>query len=121
MDKILFYILYEMRSIDGNRDSAVKLLELKNEESRQSIRREKLREIAYKVNEQQLYFKALRKYKFMRIRSKISFSALKRKESIMAVFVKTIISTLQFLKNNNIIKKPSDEALIKEQSILREI
>ena len=51
MDRILFYLLFMMNSIDGAQNSAIKYIELKNEESKQEIKGKMERIVAYGLNE----------------------------------------------------------------------
>ena len=51
MDRILFYLLFMIKSIDGAQNSAIKYIELKNEESKQEFKGKMERIVAYGLNE----------------------------------------------------------------------
>ena len=71
-----------MKTVDGNKNSAVKILDFLNKRNNDP-----------KKNEHNLFQKIYLKYFIMRIRAKISFTALCHRMTVMEVFVASIIKT----------------------------
>ena len=84
MNTFLKFLIQNMRTMDGNKNSANKLLEKMNEqsvrdykkESGKSLISESVKQNIKQTNEHYLFRKVYLKYLVMRIRAKISFTAL---------------------------------------------
>lgn len=84
MQTFLLFLIYSLQTIDGTKGTATPLIsalnkqsvhEYKRKTSRTSVSKGKEHQIM-SSNEHSVYRKVLLKYKIMRIRAKISFSAL---------------------------------------------
>lgn len=83
MDRLLKFLIYKMQTIDGNKGSSVKILEVLNKQRIKILRQKQKNgkistdEKHYLTlkNEYNLYRKVMLKYKIMRIRNKISYIA----------------------------------------------
>lgn len=86
MAYVLKFLIHRMRTIDGNKDSALGILDVLNKESVEEYMKEnKVKSIKknkeckiYQENEHKLYQKVYLKYQIMKIRAKISFMAFER-------------------------------------------
>ena len=88
-----------MKTLNGDRNSAVKVIDLmqaegenryKNDEDKQFIS-DSVRYKIRQTNEHNVYRKVFLKYLLLRIRSKISFHAFKKKMTIVELFSNTIL------------------------------
>ena len=90
MDRFLKFLIHNLRTLDGNRGSANKLLDVMNKQSEEHHKTQaKTRKISETVranldltNEHTVFRKVHLKYLIMRLRAKISFIALKKRMTI---------------------------------------
>ena len=101
MNQILKYLIHRLRTLDGTRGTAEKIIELMNKQSLADLKKEVGRDVISKTkehqliqqNEQAVFRKVLMKYKIMRIRSKISFIALQKSMTVVELIIDSIIRT----------------------------
>ena len=111
MQMLIQYLVHNMKTLDGQRGSAVKILEelrkqKVTEYKRQHNRTEisKSREQQYiQINEADIFRKVCLKYTILKIRHKISYMAFMQKKTIPELFIKQIQATHTFLKKSNAI------------------
>jgi hypothetical protein len=101
MDNFLRILIHELNTVDGHRDSAKQLKETLTKQQFRQIKEHKLlhkkqpqdsKSILEQVNLMVLK-QVLLKYKIMRIRSKISFSALKRRMAVKELIIRQILDS----------------------------
>ena len=98
MDILLKFLINKMRTIDGVKGSADKILELLQKERELEFQKKSGKKfvsdsIRYTIkygNEHKIFRKVYLKYKLMRVRSKISFMAFQKRMTILELFVSTI-------------------------------
>jgi hypothetical protein len=99
LNTFLKYIIIRIKTLNGDRDSAVKIIDLMQAEGEESYKMEENKQfisdsVRYKIrqtNEHNVYRKVFLKYLLLRIRSKISFLAFKKKMTIVELFSNTIL------------------------------
>ena len=105
MEILLKFLIYRTRTVDGKKGTADKLLEHLNNESIRKYKALKnktllsdstISKIAAK-NEHSLFRKVYLKYMVMKIRQKISYIALTKKQSLLEVFLKSIYSSYKLI------------------------
>lgn len=105
MELLLKFLIYAMKTMDGSRDSAKKILDTLNKQNIQTYK--------YKVsdgtikpndvkkiiacNEHKFYQKVLMKYKIMTIRGKISYIACLKMMTIKELIVKQIKTSYELM------------------------
>lgn len=80
---LLKLLIFELNTIDGQRDSADQL--------KKAISKERMKGSSLKAIENELFRKVILKYTIMRVRSKISYQAFARKMTICEMFCQTIL------------------------------
>jgi hypothetical protein len=104
MDKLLTYLVHNLRTMDGKRDSANKILAAIYKDSDRKVGNKKLSQVEIIAsNEHHLFQKVMMKYKVMRIRAKISFMALQKRMTIYELFISTIQSSYRMLQKEGLI------------------
>ena len=111
MSYFLRFLIYKLRTVNGQRGSAEPLLDLANQ---QSLRNHKQRSnmSGYKVsdsivgniesqNENQVFRKVYLKYLVMRVRAKISFIALEKRLTVMELLISQILASHYLFKQEN--------------------
>ena len=101
LNKFLKLIIHSMRTIDGVKDTANKILESLNKQAgkeylltnRRKKMSEQVRQEISKRNEHTIFRKVYLKYLLLRIRAKISFIAFEKRMTITELFFVTILST----------------------------
>lgn len=114
---LLKYLIVKLRTVDGTRGSADKILALMQKQGeakfmKQSGKRfvsESVRHKIKQTNEHTLFRKVYLKYIIMKVRSKISYSAFVKRLTVPELIVRTIYNTyLKFLESGGI-PQPSQE------------
>lgn len=111
MSMLIQYLVYHMQTLDGQRGSAVKILEELRKQNVNSYKREhkrteisKSREQQYiQINESSILKKVCLKYTILRVRHKISYCAFLKKKTIPELLIEQILSTYQHLQKSNVI------------------
>ena len=101
MFRVLKFLIYRMRTLDGNKDTAIPYLEQLNKGSLGSFKKEKGYESIKKsrehkiiqMNEDYLADSVLFKYKIMKLRAKLSFMAFKEGKTILELFLVAILKS----------------------------
>ena len=101
MNKFLFFLIFNLRTVDGQRGSANSLLEAMNEAKIAKYKRDNQRQVISNTvqtqieaeNEHTLFRKVYLKYLIMRVRSKISYTALVKRKTILELFIQAITRT----------------------------
>lgn len=127
MDCFLKYLVHNLRTLDGNRNSANKVLKLMNEQSIKDYKRSSGKtlvsdSVMYNIkqtNEHVLFRKVYLKYLIMRIRAKISFMALERRMTIVELMITTIFKSYREIQHMGIYPKESYEQETRHESILQ--
>ena len=96
MKKFLYFLIYSMETVDGNRGSATELLKLRVSQACQNSKGnlEKVKRMV----KHQIALSILKKYSLLICRMKISYQALIRKSTFLELFVRQIITSFKFLK-----------------------
>ena len=89
MERLLKYLIWNTKTIDGCKNSAVKILNKMQKQSTKSTTDAAIQ------NEHLLFSKVYRKYVVMKVRAKISFMAWKNSKTISELFVDSILKTYQ--------------------------
>ena len=92
MDSFLLYLINHLKTLDGKKDSALKLLD--NLKSQAPYGQKKSYALMYRKI---VYNKVLMKFKIMRIRSKISYIAFKKRMTISELIVTQILKSFKEL------------------------
>lgn len=98
MDCLLKFLIRKLRTVDGKKGTANALLSVMNKEAINKHKKDNNKELIsdsvklnlIQKNEHKLFRSIYMKYLIMRIRSKISFIALRKRMSIVELFVTTI-------------------------------
>jgi hypothetical protein len=99
MFDFLHFLITKIRTIDGNRGSAVPLMQNRIQAIKHKFRKglSNEKDIQLKIIEikmyDQIYRKVLKKYKLIKFRSKISFYGLYYKMTIKELFLHVILKT----------------------------
>ena len=112
MDLILKFLIYSIRTLDGQRDTAINLLEALQKQSKEQFIKVKKRDKISKMrehqfaqmNEMKVFKKIFLKYKVMIIRAKISFSAFQKGYAINELIIRQIISSYNLMKAQKLIQ-----------------
>ena len=107
MNRLLKYLIHNLRTLDGNRDSANGILELMNKKSildyKHSTGKSLISDsVMYNIkqtNEHTLFRKIYLKYMIMRIRAKISFMALEKRMTIVELLITEIFKSYQQIQH----------------------
>jgi len=99
MNCLLKLLIHSMRTMDGHKGTADKMLEAMNKQSKEEYLKHTGKQlisesVAQKIkqsNEHLLFRKVYLKYLILRIRAKISFMALKKRQTVTELFVQTIL------------------------------
>ena len=124
MNSFLKYLIHGLRTVDGNRNSASRLLETMNKQSKRdylietgkSLVSESVLYNIKQTNEHRLFRKVYLKYLIMRIRAKISFMALERRMTVVELIIATIMKSYQEVKRMGVYPIESYDQEIKNDS-----
>ena len=102
MNSLLKFLIYSLRTLDGNRNSASNVLAQLNKESIQDYKKIHKREVVKKeriieMNEYKIFSKVYLKYRIMTIRQKISYMALEKCMTVMELIVDAIQRSFKHL------------------------
>ena len=106
MDLILKFLIYSIRTLDGNRGTANHLLWTLQEQSKKQFKELKKRNTISKMREHQfdqynqmkVFKKIFLKYKLMIVRAKISFMAFAEGRTINELIISQIIKSYTLMK-----------------------
>jgi len=93
MEKILKFLICNLKTVDGNRDSGVQLVAALNKQSITKRTTIKERILIEKQNAAIVWQKVYRKYLVMKFRAKVSFMAFLNGVTITELILKAIIKT----------------------------
>jgi len=117
MQILLLFLIYRLKTVDGSRETATPLIEMLNKQemklykrsqNRQSLPKSKEHEILSSI-EYSVYKKVHFKYKVIKVRAKISFSALQKRMTIQELFLNTIQTTYKKLVIQGQLDGPSED------------
>ena len=123
MKKFVKFLVYTLRTINGVKDTANKVLQIllqqqvKEYNGKRGIISEMKENQFKQLNEMNLFNKVCQKYNLMRVRQKLSFIAMSEDKTVMEIFFRSIKRTYQlFLKEgimreNLEIKKMNEEIM----------
>lgn len=117
MNMLLKFLITKMRTLDGTRGSANKILDLMQKEgeadfmskSGKKFVSESVRHQIKQSCEHKVFRKVYLKYLIMRVRSKISYSAFVQRMTITELIVKTIYDSYKTFVESGAIPRPSEE------------
>mmetsp|Transcript_32321 Transcript_32321/g.49476 ORF Transcript_32321/g.49476 Transcript_32321/m.49476 type:complete len:294 (+) Transcript_32321:729-1610(+) len=130
MDNLLKFLIHKLRTFDGQRGSAEKLLTAMNEQCFVDYKREKGKKLIsqsvqhsiMQANEQKLFRKVYFRFLLLRIRSKISFMALQKRMTILELFATTIYNNYrQYERLGILAHKQSDSITKKEEEVFKKL
>lgn len=101
LEILLKFLIYNLRTVDGNKDTALKYAQALNNQSFKEYKKQFNQEVISKVrqnqiiqkNEFNLYRKVFLKYQIMKIRAKISFMALQKCMTVAELILDAIKRT----------------------------
>ena len=105
MNYLLKFLISNLRTLDGEKGSANKLLDLMNETSMEDYKVKHKRDVISEsvrlriihINEHKVFRKTFMKYLIMRVRAKISFMALSKRMTVLELFATAIHKTYHTL------------------------
>lgn len=116
MKNFLTYLVYKLKTVDGNKNSALPVIKALSKQSttdylkkigKVSLNENRERKINAR-SEYLIYKKVLLKYKIMIVRSKISYQALINRMTILELFCTQILSSYnKFVEQGHIIDNNS--------------
>lgn len=103
MKQILKFLIYSLRTMDGRRGTADKMLNLMNQQSFKehrithglSILPKSVKQKIVEKNEHNLFRKVYMKYLILKVRAKISYMAFIKRMTIIELFATTILKCHQ--------------------------
>ena len=118
-----------MRTLDGQRGSANKILEALQKEKEEEYKRVHNKQfvsdfVCYKIkqtNEHNIFRKVFVKYNLLRIRAKISFMAFEKRMTITELFSTTIMKCWYELQNEGFYPGQSKEEIKRDESLINQI
>ena len=126
MKKLIKMLIYELRTIDGNRNTAVPLIEqgVRDEIERNAFGEDIKWEVIEKMIRHRLMQKVWINYSLVRFKLKLSYHALLRNQTIQELWLHQIVTTFRFLRDSAQIKNlpvsSSEEQDIFKNLIMRE-
>lgn len=108
MEQLLKLLIFELNTVDGNRDSAQGIKEALLKQTQDERRRKNLYQYSNThqlgIISHQLMYKTLLKYKIMRVRGKISFHAFSKNKTILEHIVSKIYESYRDLVTQGVLK-----------------
>ena len=117
MNLLLKFLITKMRTLDGIKGSANKILDLMQKQGEAEFMQKSGKKfvsdsVRYQIKqtcEHTLFRKVYLKYLIMRVRSKISYSAYVKRMTVPELLIRTIQNTHKLLIDQGSIPKPSQE------------